>query len=302
MEANLVRRVVSLISIFVLVASIPVGASAAAPKAGTKCARANQVISDRGMNYTCSKVKGKLVWSKGVSISANSGQQTSSNPPSNKVTSADKFIVANPLDLQHVTQLSKFRSCVGHDFSNGMQVPGHPLRPSIGAIESGRSMKHYVYIGVLSADTGVVKGYAPFDGTVSIQSEQFPMGVQVIIQGDNGWRFRFFHGDAIVKEGARVKAGDSVIAWPSIDAKLNQGPSYNFDIALENLQGNIFESPLTRMAPNIAALWAAKGFTPESAILSKEYRDAKPCKVVDANGTFDQNVGIDPNDMVSAIK
>jgi hypothetical protein len=51
-------------------------------------------------------------------------------------------------------------------------------------------MKHYMYIGVLPADTGVVKGYAPFDGTVSIQSEQFPMGVQVIIQGENGWRFR----------------------------------------------------------------------------------------------------------------
>jgi hypothetical protein len=286
-------------ALVVMVVMIPIRYSYAASP-GMECSKVGVIAQDKfnaagsSNRLVCVKIGKKLLWKVKGGFTAG---QTNSG-----AKSTDKFIVANPVDLQHVTQLSKFRSCVGHDFSNGMQVPGHPLRPSTGALESGRSMKHYVYIGVLPGDTGIVKGYAPFDGTVSIEIEQFPMGVQVIVQGDNGWRFRFFHGDAIVKEGARVKAGDSVIAWPSIDAKMNKGPSYSFDIALESLQENVFESPLTRMAPNIAALWAAKGFTSESAILSKEYRDAKPCKIVDANGTFDQNVGVDPNDMVSAIK
>jgi len=62
----------------------------------------------------------------------------------------------------------------------------------------------------------------------------------------------------------------------------------------------VLESPFQHFAANVASLWAAKGFTSATAIISKDSRDAAPCTVDGSwNGNF---VGQAPeSDYVNAI-
>ena len=221
------------------------------------------------------------------------------------------FILANPVDLEHVVRLSKFRSCVGHDYS-----PGVLAKTGAGdtSVEGKRSMKHYVIIDVPASPSRVVKGYAPFDGKVSYNTSDSSMGIGVLITSPNGWIFEFMHVQALVAEGTNVRAGDAVVAAPADNAAAaaaakNSGntPSGGnttnvFDIALYSAftKPSIFESPFGHMATNIAALWSAKGFTLETTVITKGARDAAPC-VTDGswNGNF---VGTAPeSDYVNAI-
>lgn len=104
----MMRKVVSLFAISALLVSIPLAAHATPPKSGTKCARAKQVVTERGLKYTCTKIKGKLVWSKGVPIPRTSGSpqdgtqgsagSSNQNDPSSTWLTGN-FDVLNGLDL-----------------------------------------------------------------------------------------------------------------------------------------------------------------------------------------------------------
>ncbi|MDO9484456.1 MAG: hypothetical protein Q7K25_00120 [Actinomycetota bacterium] len=188
------------------------------------------------------------------------------------------WITANPLDLTHVVQLSPFRSCAGHDYSG---------RNIAGQAETDRSMKHYVVTNTPWSEHATVKGYAPFAGIVSTHSERLPLGKQLQITSPTlGWKFVFFHGEPLIKDGARVKAGQAVIAWPPAGAQAfeksdsPQARGFEFDIALVSVDGR-YESPLLHMTPAVRAAWAARGFTAANSIISKQERDAAPC-----NGVF----------------
>ena len=190
-----------------------------------------------------------------------------------KVATTGNWITANPFDLSQVTAISVFRSCSGHDYS-GTNISGQP--------ESDRSMKHYIQTDIPWTSTGSLKGFAPFAGTVTVTSEQFPLGKQVAVTSPvTGWQMVYFHGDPQVKNGAKVKAGQAVIAWPPsnapavIDQLHPEGTS--FDVALRAADGRYMDSPLLHMAPKVAKAWSAKGFTPARAIVSKTARDAAPC-------------------------
>jgi len=66
-------------------------------------------------------------------------------------------------------------------------------------------MKHYLFLKVPFIPSGNVKGFAPFEGTVRIQTEQSGNGAQVFVMNDSGWTFVFFHGDPLVQNGDKVK-------------------------------------------------------------------------------------------------
>jgi len=297
----------------------------AAPKLGSACTKAGATTKVSGKTLMCDKKNKKLVWVATTSSVTKSSEPVS-KVDSNKVDpnkvdpnkqsaggtlASGNFILANPVDLEHVVRLSKFRSCVGHDYS-----PGVLAKTGAGdtSVESKRSMKHYVIIDIPASPSRVVKGYAPFDGKVSYNTSDSSMGIGVLITSPNGWIFEFMHVQALVAEGTNVRAGDVVVAAPADNAAAaaaakNSGntPSGGnttnvFDIALYSAftKPSIFESPFGHMATNIAALWRAKGFTLESTVITKEARDAAPC-VTDGswNGNF---VGTAPeSDYVNAI-
>lgn len=53
---------------FGLVGLATIPSQAASPRPGMKCPKVNQIVISGGFGYKCTKVKGKLVWSKGVRI------------------------------------------------------------------------------------------------------------------------------------------------------------------------------------------------------------------------------------------
>ena len=114
-------------------------------------------------------------------------------------------ITVSPVDPAHVTAVSKFRSCSGHDFSPGAKGKGSPDD------ERARSMKHYLKTDITLTPAGQVQIYAPFDGTIDIQAETFALGMLVFVTSGD-WSARIFHIDPSVADGATVKAGDMIVA------------------------------------------------------------------------------------------
>ncbi len=296
----------------------------AAVKLGSACTKPGDIKKVSGKILMCDKKNKKLVWVVATnSISKSSPTVDKADPNKADPNKADpnkmnsgatvatgNFIVANPVDLEHVVRLSKFRSCVGHDYSPGVLAKSGANDTSI---ESKRSMKHYVIIDVPAAPSRTVKGYAPFDGKVSLNTADGNMGIGVLITSPNGWIFEFMHVQALVADGASVKAGDLVVAAPADNAAAagaaknagntpTGGNTTNvFDMALYSafVKPSIFDSPFMHFAPNVAALWSAKGFTAATTMISKDARDSSQC-VTDGswNGNF---VGTAPeSDYVNA--
>lgn len=276
-----------------------VGGSCTTPGATTKVG--NTVLK-------CDKVNKKLVW---VSTNGSSKTGSSTGTSSGKAPASGNFITANPIDLKHVVRLSKFRSCVGHDYSPGI-LEGKS--GSTANVEAKRSMKHYVIIDVPASPAHVVTGYAPFDGTIKYDTNNYTMGIGVSVVSTNGWTFEFMHVDPLVADGAKVKAGAAIIAAPANNAAAaaaaknasgtpTGGSTTNvFDMALYsgNTKPVVIESPFQHFAPNVASLWEAKGFTASTTIISKQARDATQCTVDGSwNGNF---VGQAPeSDYINAI-
>lgn len=203
-----------------------------------------------------------------------------------KVPTTGAWITASPFDLTRVTAMSRFRSCAGHDYS-GTNVAGRR--------ERNRSMKHYVLTSAMWQPAGTVRGYAPFDGTVTaIDAETLPLGRQIRVRSTSAspWEFVFFHADALVKLGAKVKAGQPVAAWPPANAASMLGklrPSLSFDVALvaRSTKGETVESMMLHMTPAVLATYAAKGLTPANLVVPEKVRDAAPCTSWDADPDAD---------------
>ncbi|MDE1833607.1 MAG: hypothetical protein KGH58_04280, partial [Candidatus Micrarchaeota archaeon] len=134
------------------------------------------------------------------STAPTSSTTVSQSPQANStlpVQSATDFIVSNPLNLSQISQISKFRSCLGHDYS------GYDLQ---GYNETQRSMKHYFTpVQQLKGSVGRLQEYAPFNGTIeSITEEHTPVGKQVWVGYTSGsspqpgvWYLVFFHMDPL---------------------------------------------------------------------------------------------------------
>ena len=267
---------------------------------GGACTKAGATSKVGTTMLKCDKVNKKLVW---VSMGGTTKSKTTTNSKTTTTkskttgTAAAKgnFLIANPIDLQHVVRVSKFRSCFGHDYSPGI-IDGKG--GSITGVETARSMKHYVIIDVPVSPARVVTGYAPFDGVVEYNTNNYTLGIGVRVVSSNGWVFEFMHVDPLVADGSKVKAGAAIIAAPpnnaaaSAAAKNASGLSNGeattniFDIALYEATAKpiVLESPFQHFAANVASLWAAKGFTAASMITTKEDRDAAPCTVDPSSG------------------
>jgi len=72
------KKIISAISLLALIFSIPTVSAQAKDLAGSSCSPSGATYKAAGNNYSCSKVKGKLVWVKSsASSSANSAPQIS---------------------------------------------------------------------------------------------------------------------------------------------------------------------------------------------------------------------------------
>jgi biotin carboxyl carrier protein len=293
--------------IAVLLATSTPFADAAIIKNGTPCSQvgAKKVIS--GKTFKCIKSGKKKFWLSTPTASATPTPTASATPtptasatptptasatptptasatptPTASVNPAH-FLIASPIDPKALSRVSKFRSCVGHDYSPGFSAKIQ--NKSIEGLEIARSMKHYLFLKAPFIPSGSIQGFAPFEGTIRIQREQSGNGAQVFVMNESGWTFVFFHGDPLVQNGDKVKAGTPVISWWSKDqsafASSNGGTVENssVDIALIDFMANKFESPFLHFPPEILSQWKSSGFDKDSLIITQSARDISPCSV-----------------------
>jgi prepilin-type N-terminal cleavage/methylation domain-containing protein len=216
----------------------------------------------------------------------------------------DKFITSLPVDLTKIGQISKFRSCAGHD-SSGQDIEG--------ILESNRSMKHYFYLTPALASTDIqLNLYAPFDGSVTSFSPENggQLGTQMLLQPKNSsWQMTVFHTDpaAGIKEGSVFVAGQLLgytrkngesfdLALSKKDPKAASETEQKMDPAKfqalsqaerdqlgKNYNKNvIFDSLFNHLNSATAQQFAAKGVTVQTIIVDRATRDADPCNFTNA--------------------
>ncbi len=199
-------------------------------------------------------------------------------------------IIKNPVDLAQISQISKFRSCAGHDFS------GLSLAEDVR--ETERSMKHYFApTAVLVGSSDKVRLFAPFDGTLETYSgaSSGSRGGTIRIRSNPNvpLAFEFMHTEVLTafKVGDKVKAGDHIGY-----ASLGKG-GHDFDLVLRGykggqVSGEVLDSVFNDMNTAVLAAYAARGVTPANVIVTRGQRDANPCKYDAGNASPDNWVDL----------
>lgn len=222
-----------------------------------------------------------------------------------------KFVQADWIDLSRIEIISKFRSGVGHDFSDFSDPSG----------EHCRSMKHYFSPegdntndpqkkASLSGSKEPVPSteptvdiFSPVDGKITkIDSGagKTPVGDEVDIRPSNysNYEFRFQHVyPRGISEGIKVMAGQKIGvigAHQSVDIILGVDSigRYRLVSYFEVMPDNVFEKYKQRFGVN----------SPKDFIISKEFRDAHPLKCVSGSEEFVGGSSSDPNESVTLPK
>ncbi|MBI2420660.1 MAG: hypothetical protein HYV38_01090 [Candidatus Levybacteria bacterium] len=196
-------------------------------------------------------------------------------------------LVANFVDLNEITRISKYRSCAGH-----VTVPQDER-------ESKRNMKHYFFVKPELVGTDKVKIYSPYDGYISsIRSDPqeglegevwiVPKRALPMLPPFGIWAFSVQHiivGDNL-RRGSEVKVGD-VIGHAAIPTEERA----SFDIvyakpALKPKTIDNWNSPFAdldsifnHMSEEVFAKYQEKGIsTKEEVFIASEARDKEPCE------------------------
>ena len=181
-----------------------------------------------------------------------------------------KFVNVNYIELKKITQLSKFRSNAGHDYSDSIQFGLNGLFDPATGLEACRSMKHYF----MTPDS-TVNIYAPVSGVVSRMFEESIGGMQIQITSDvqPAFTFTMFHVSltAPLAEGDHVSEGQNLghhvglQTWSDIAVTVHTPRGYHLVSYFETLTDAAF------------APFKARGVaSPDQLIISKAYRDAHP--------------------------
>ncbi len=171
-----------------------------------------------------------------------------------------RFVDVNYLEFERIHKISKFRSAVGHDYSDDY--------------ENCCSMKHYFW---MDGDSGweTVRLYAPVNGTVSWRFEEW-LGTQVWIRSDAypDFQFGIFHiilRDSALREGRSVKAGQLL--------GTHYGTRTYSDIAVlvDSPGGRKLVSYFDIISDALFQRYQTRGLLSRNdVIISKQERDASP--------------------------
>jgi len=190
---------------------------------------------------------------------------TSKNSAANDSTIATpfppKFVSINYIELDKIERISKFRSGIGHDYSDGF--------------ESCRSMKHY-FQPKSNIDWSQIKIFSPVDGTVVRIFEEWA-GTQVQVQSTTvpSCTMIIFH-IALQKP---LIVGDAVSAGQLLGMHI--GSQTMSDIAVGfSVQNNWkLVSYFDVMSDSLFQQYSVRGISSRNeCIISKEARDADSLK------------------------
>ncbi len=187
---------------------------------------------------------------------------------------APKFVDINYIELSKIGSISKYRSSVGHDYSD--------------FTEHCRSMKHYFQPNV--PDWSTVKIWSPVSGTIT-RVEQEWAGTKIEIESDQypAFRFQIFH---ISLQGTR-QVGEKITAGELLGNHISNETYSDVSVIVNDptRQGRMV-SWFDVITDKVFADYVLRGIALRSdMIISKELRDSNP---LTCNG--DTFTGIDPLD------
>jgi hypothetical protein len=169
------------------------------------------------------------------------------------------FVKADYIELDKIQRISKFRSAVGHDYSDDF--------------EKDRSMKHY-FEPKADIDWSAVKIFSPVDGTVVRAFEEWA-GIRVHIQSKQypAISFIIFH----VKLNKPLNTGDELAAGQQIGTHIGEQTLSDIAVEVNTPNGRKLISYFDIMGDSVFRSYRARGLASrEDAIISKKARDADP--------------------------
>ena len=190
-------------------------------------------------------------------ISSGCSSNSKPTPPTN---TTPKFAKVNYIELSKIDRISRFRSAVGHDYSD--------------AFESCRSMKHY-FEPRSDADWSRVRIFAPMAGTITQLSADSAGGTQVHIQSNEfpTYTVIIFH----VYLPVMPNVGDTVNAGQLLGAHIGSQTYSDIAVSVAATGGNQLISFFDIISDSIFQLYQARGLASRTdVILSKQARDNDP--------------------------
>lgn len=171
-----------------------------------------------------------------------------------------RFVKTDYIELEKIYCISKFRSSVGHDYSD--------------SFESCKSMKHY-YMPLENINWSTVKIYSPVSGIVKKVDEESE-GTQLHIESDEypAFRFKIFH----INMAKQYKTGDKVAEGEQLGTHASS-KTYS-DIAVSVREGAFKErlvSYFDVMTDNLFLEYMDRGAgSREDLIISAKERNSDP--------------------------
>jgi hypothetical protein len=171
-----------------------------------------------------------------------------------------KFVATNYIETDKIYRISKFRSSIGHDYSD--------------AFESCRSMKHY-FEPKSDLDWSTINIYCPVSGKITRVDEEWA-GTKLEIESEDYpvFRFSIFH----IFKARDFKIDDAVTAGEVLGTHI--GSQTMSDIAVivndPTKQGRMI-SYFETLSDAIFQIYTSRGvLSRQEMIISKEQRDAHP--------------------------
>jgi len=193
------------------------------------------------------------------------------NPYDVSLYGLPKFILKNYIELDKIDSISRYRSGVGHDYSD--------------SYETCRSLKHYFKPGY-DVDWSTVKIFSPVNGTISNSFPESIGGNQVWITpfGMPAFNVSIFHVNLTLP----LNVGDTV--WSGEQIGTHTGPQTTSDIAIQVYTPNsTFKrvSYFEVMTDRLFACYMSRGITSRNdLIISQADRDADPLFPCNGNQFF----------------
>jgi hypothetical protein len=168
-----------------------------------------------------------------------------------------RFVAVDYVELDKIARISRFRSSVGHDYSDDF--------------EDCRSMKHY-YQPKGEVDWAGIAIYSPVDGQV-VRTLQEWAGLQVQIKSSRHPDFHFiiFH----INPANPIAVGDAVSAGQRLGNHIGSQTMSDIAVGMETQAGWKLISYFDVMTDSLLGRYVARGVASrDSLIISKDARDA----------------------------
>jgi hypothetical protein len=186
-----------------------------------------------------------------------------------------KFVKQDYTQLEKIYEISRFRSGIGHDYSDGA--------------ESCRSMKHYYAPYEAYRTNDIIEIYSPVKGVIeSIVNESHGSSeglknkqIRIMSNDQHAFIFILFHVDLIstdIAEGRIVEEGELLGHARMYYPDLNEY-SHNYDIAVRvyTPAGSRYISYFDTMTDSLFTSYIVRGAqSRDDFIISREERDADP--------------------------